>query len=141
MLGVACHYSAEQHTLLKPELLKWCIDNTGDKQLFVYRQNQVGTFVIGRWLDHPRRWFVDVLNLGHSLSNFTRELAQELVRRITRPITAEATSRRLRETASDQRHTWEHPNESVKQQTMEDLFSTKVSVSMSGAKSPGVKKK
>ncbi|MHC4464259.1 MAG: hypothetical protein ACYS30_22945 [Planctomycetota bacterium] len=117
MLGVACHYSAEQHTLLKPELLKWCIDNTGDKQ------------------------FVDILNLGYSLGNFTRDMAQEFVRRIKRPVTAEATSRRLRETASDQRHTWEHPNESVKQQTMEDLFSTKVSVSMSGAKSPGVKKK
>ena len=80
MLGVPCRYDEAQHQLLTPPLLDWCRLQTSDPDirdnLFVYLQRLYGTFVIARWVDKPLGLFVDVLNLGYSLSIFNREAAE-----------------------------------------------------------------
>ena len=73
-------------------------------KLFVVRYNLHGTFVIAEWLAKPRDVFVDVMNLGHSLANFTREKAQELRHRLFAPVTAEETSRFIHQSESDYHH-------------------------------------
>ena len=101
MLGSACQYNPKQHVILKPSFLKWCKDQTSDErvkaELFVYRQMQVGTFVIARWVDKSKGMFVDLVNLGGSLGNFTREVAHEFRRRLLAPVTADFTCRQMKD--------------------------------------------
>ena len=107
MLGAVCQYDRKQHLLLEPSLLEWCKAQSSNKnvsnELFVYRQMQVGTFVIGRWVNKSKGLFVDLVNLGYSLGNFTRGVAQEFRRRLLAPITAEQTKKQMTDFSSGYR--------------------------------------
>ena len=121
MLGAACQYKPQQHLLLEPKFLEWCKEQITDEsvscQLFVYRQMQEGTFVIGRWIDKPFGLFVDLINLGGSLGNFTREIAHEFRRRLLAPVTADRTCRQMTEFNSQ----W-HSNQEEKNLYNHDLL-------------------
>ena len=100
MLGAVCHFRRDQHLILEPTFLDWCKEQAPDDikdELFVYRQLQVGTFVIGRWISKGAGTFVDLINLGSSLANFTREVAQGFRRRLYAPVTIEQTRRHLQD--------------------------------------------
>ena len=105
MIGVPCTYDPEQHYIFEPELLEWCRRQTSDeelkKELFVYKQMQVGTFVIARWIDRSLGFFVDLLNLGHVLSSFNHKTARELRRRVLAPVTSSATTSFLKTAESN----------------------------------------
>ncbi len=135
MLGMACFYTPQQHQLLEPPLLDWCRNQTSDevlkKRLFVYRQLQVGTFVIAQWLDRAKGLFVDTLNLGNSLSNFSREKAQELRRRLLAPVSSSDTKDMMSTVNSNFTHTQQETNEKLSEKNNYNR-STKVSVSMAG---------
>lgn len=101
-----CFYSPAQHEILhEPTILDWCRRQTSDlplqKQLFIYRHRIHSTFVIARWVREPKGIFTDLLNLGHSLGNFTREKAQEFRGRILAPIPVETFSRTINQASRD----------------------------------------
>ena len=114
MIGVPCTYSPDQHYIFEPELLAWCRRQTPDeslkKELFVYKQLQVGTFVIARWVSREMGLFVDLLNLGHALSTFTVEMAQELRRRILAPVTSNDTAKQMSASSSSRLHKLQEEN-------------------------------
>lgn len=82
MLGF-CNYKSNEHMLIEPPLLGWLKRNIPDprdkERVFVYRHIESGNFVIGLWESCPREKFQDIMNLGWSLQNFTRERAQRLI--------------------------------------------------------------
>ena len=113
MLGAVCHFRRDQHMMLEPTFLAWCKDNAPDdvkEELFVYRQLQVGTFVIGRWISKGAGTFVDLINLGTSLANFTQEVAQDFRRQLYIPVTIEQTRKHLQDFDSDFRCTTREKN-------------------------------
>ena len=107
MLG-PCIYKESEHELLTPELLYWCKRQTADpelrRRLFVYHQLQVGTFVIAIWLGAPKREFVDLLNVGTSLRNFNRGMAQRFKKNIYKPTSFRDIKHQLVGSDSDYNH-------------------------------------
>jgi len=77
-MNFICPFRHNQHQRISPEILNWaqsyCPDREAAGKLFMYRHLVHGTFVIALWVKEG--WFVDVLNLGRSLGNFTRERAE-----------------------------------------------------------------
>jgi len=109
MIGMVQFYRSDDHTIIGGDIAAFCARLVeGDPQrkgrLFIVRYNKVGTFVIAEWLAGPKDIFVDVMNLGESLSNFTYEKAQELRKRLFAPLTAEATAQASAEAESDYNH-------------------------------------
>ena len=91
MLGMVSDYTSEEHTIVRGELSVWLDRLTeGDPQrknrLFLLRYNKLGVFVIAEWLAKPKDIFVDVFNIGKSLSNFGHAEAQELRSRLFDPL-------------------------------------------------------
>jgi hypothetical protein len=116
MNGLVSFYNSDEHTIIKGELAAFCerlvsSDHRHKGKLFVVRYNKLGSFVIAEWLTKPMDVFVDVMNLGKSLSNFTREKAHELRHRLFSPITAEETSRFIQRGDSDYHHMRQDENE------------------------------
>ena len=108
MFSLSCQYDPAQHYLMEPELLSWCKRQTSDRrlqeQLFVYRQLEVGTFVIAMWVNGQKGQFIDLVNLGFSLRNFTREMAGELRRKLLAPASPREVIRALRDSYSTRLH-------------------------------------
>ena len=70
-------------------------------KLFLVRYNELEVYVIAEWLGKPKDVFVDVLNIGKSLGNFTSAEAQELRNRLFNPIGSEETKRSMTQTDRD----------------------------------------
>lgn len=82
MLGQTCRFDKAQHGLVHCELEDWIKRQVpaGERDLlFIYRHHLHGTFVIGYWVVLGSL-FMDVMNLGHSLANFSRAMAQKFKR-------------------------------------------------------------
>jgi len=103
------NYSSDDHTIIGGELSLWLKrliekDPIRKNKLFLVRYNKLGVFCICEWLGKPKGFFVDVLNLGTSLANFTREKATELQHRLFAPVTAEETKSFIQKADSDYYH-------------------------------------
>ncbi len=109
MLGLVSDYSSDEHTIIGGELSSWLKnlmkgDPTRKDRLFLLRYNKLEVFCICEWLGKPKDVFVDVMNLGKSIGNFTQEKANELRHRLFAPITAEDTNQMVAQTESDYHH-------------------------------------
>src|SRR4030042_16536 len=102
-------YNPKEHSLVDGEIGPYV--QRLDGKLFVVRYNDLGVFCICRWLAKPRDIFVDVLNLGKSLANFTRDKAEELKYRTFKPLTCRETSEVLASTESDYHHMRQEMND------------------------------
>lgn len=116
MLGMVSFYNSDEHRIIDCELSKFCArlvegDSNRKDKLFVVRYNKLGVFCICEWLAKPRDIFVDVMNLGGSLANFTRKKANELRHRLFAPISAEETSEHIASGDSDYHHMRQDWNE------------------------------
>lgn len=108
-LNMVSFYKPSEHTILGGDLAEFCArlvedDPQRKRKLFVVRYNKFGTYVIAEWLAEPRDIFVDIMNLGNSLGNFTRAKAYELRKRLFDPITANDTAEHLITQESDHLH-------------------------------------
>lgn len=114
-----CIYDPAQHEILKPSLLDFCraqMDNPKERdRLFVYRHRVHCTFVIARWADKPMGVFTDFLNLGFSLGNFDRALADEFRRRLYKDTSPKEISTALNRAESNFRSDSEEKNDNMKQ--------------------------
>ena len=115
-LGMVSWYDSDKHTIIPGELSDFCSrlvegDPKRNGKLFVIRYNELGVFVICEWLAKPKDIFVDVMNLGKSLGNFTRQKAAELRHRLFAPITYEETARGSAEADSRFHHDMQDGNE------------------------------
>lgn len=109
MLGMVSFYNSDEHTILGGEISSWLKRLTdGDpkrkNKLFLMRYNKLDVFCIAEWLAGPKDVFVDVLNIGKSLGNFSREKAQELCKRVFKPLSAEETCQAVSQADSDYHH-------------------------------------
>ena len=106
MLGCVSTFKRPDHTIIKGELRGWLQRETKSsrRDFDLIRYNRLGVFCIVEFLSPNRDVFVDTMNLGKSLGTFDREKAQELLRRIFKPVTCDQTSRILSETDSDYHH-------------------------------------
>lgn len=108
MFGVST-FDTEKHTEIPGELRDFVSRmiaeaSGGSRWLTVIRYNQYGTFVIAEWMSPNKDIFVDVMNLDHSLANFTHEKAQELRQRLFAPTTGAEVARASAEAESDFHH-------------------------------------
>ena len=110
MLSMVSVYNSNEHMIIEgsglSEWLKRLVKGDPRREgcLFLLRYNKLGVFCICEWVGGGRDTFVDVMNLGKSLGNFGQKAAQELLRRLFNPITAEETSRELVRNDSDFYH-------------------------------------
>lgn len=103
------NYNSSEHSIIGGNIADFCARLVEDDpqrkgKLCVIRYNKIRTFVIAEWLAKPRDIFVDTMNLGNSLGNFTRAKADELCKRLFDPISAEVTQNALVEEESDHVH-------------------------------------
>lgn len=108
-LGMVSFFDSDKHTIIPGELSDFCArlvegDPQREGKLFVIRYEKLGVFCVCEWLAKPKDIFIDVLNLGKSLGNFTRQKAGELRHRLFAPITYEETARDSAEADSDYHH-------------------------------------
>ena len=113
MFNLVSFYDPQEHTLVDGEIGPFV--NRMDEKLFVVRYNSLGVFCICRWLAEPKDIFVDVINLGNSLGNFTRKKAYELRRQTFKPITASEVNQTSAEAESDYHHFRQEFNEEQKE--------------------------
>jgi len=60
------------------------------KNLFYYRHNIHGNFVVAEWIGRPKLYYIDKINLGKKgLANLTREEYDKFLRRSLEPMTAQ----------------------------------------------------
>lgn len=109
MLNMVSNFKTADHTIIGGTIAEFCSrlvegDPQREGKLCVIRYNKLGVFVIAEWLAKPRDIFVDVMNLGNSLGNFTREKANELRKRLFDPISAEVTTKAMEAEESDHIH-------------------------------------
>ncbi len=109
MLGLVSYYSSVEHTIITGELSLWLErliegDPKREGKIFLVRYNELDVFVIAEWLGRPKDVFVDVLNIGKSLSNFGRAEAQELRNRLFKPIGPQETEKAITQAGSDFHH-------------------------------------
>lgn len=115
-LGGAETYSPEKYELIEPEIIYWCRRQTPDEdlrsRLFCYYARKHGTFVVGLWTDCPKGKFVDVLNMGFSLGNFDRSMAESLRKNLLAPLRTDETIQILMSAQRDyERHTTDEAQE------------------------------
>lgn len=106
MLGCVSTFKHPDHTFIRGELRRWIQRETesSGRDFDLIRYNQLGVFCIIEFISPNRDVFVDTMNLGKSLGAFNRKKADELLRRIFRPVTCDQTSRILSEADSDYHH-------------------------------------
>ena len=108
MLGLACQYDERQHKVIHPPLENWVKGQVSDPvlrdRLFIYYHNLEGTFVIGLWEGNSKGYFIDAMNLGDSLQNFDRLMAQSLVTNLSRPLSNKQIARGFRRSERDELH-------------------------------------
>ena len=116
MNGMVSFYNSDEHTIIGGDIPIFCaglvehIPGLRGK-LFLVRYNRRGTFVIAQWLAGSKDIFVDVMNLGSSLGNFTREKAHELRQRLFAPLSVEEIGEASAKAESDFHHNMQDYNE------------------------------
>jgi len=116
MSGMVSFYSPQEHVIIGGEItpfLRRLVEHDPQRKdkLFVVLYSQLGNFVIAEWLAGPKDIFVDVMNLGKSLGNFTHKKAEELRRRLFSPVTCDETSDFIAQNESDYLHSRQDGNE------------------------------
>jgi hypothetical protein len=100
MIGMPCAYRRDSHRIIHPRFLNWIRRQLADvklrESLFVYYHLIHRNFVIAHW-KVPCRYFVDILNLGHSLENFDQETAKNLITQLRTPISGSEMAEILRD--------------------------------------------
>ena len=106
MLGLVSNYSSEKHTKIGGEIGAYMsrLANESGRDLAVIRYEELGVFCIIEWMSPNRDIFIDMMNLGKSLGNFTRVKAMELMNRLFKPITCKGTSDFVSKGDSDYHH-------------------------------------
>ena len=107
MMGMVSNYDPMEHAIITGELdafVKRLVRDDPTRRLFVVRYLELGVFVIAEWLGKPKDVFVDVMNLGKSLSSFDRHKAEELRSRLFEQLSEEETSRQITDAESDYHH-------------------------------------
>lgn len=110
MLGMSIQYNERDHSIIDGDISDF-VSRLSDseigtqRKLFVVRYNKLRVYVIAEWLHGKKNGcFVDIMNLGNSLSNFTKQKADELRRRLYAPDTAASTASFIRQSNSDHLH-------------------------------------
>ena len=114
-----CVYDPAQHEIINPPVLDFCraqMDSQTEKnRLFIYHHRVHDTFVVARWAsDRKMGVFTDFLNLGYSLGNFDRALADEFRKRLYRGLAPAEIGKALNRAASDFRSENEEKNDTMK---------------------------
>lgn len=137
MIGQVCKYRRDQHRVIQPRMLNWIKrqvprGNLRDS-LFLYRHLEQGTFVIAMW-SQVGKSFQDIINLGLSLDNFTREVAEQFRIRIRDTLTRHELCQFLRQKQRDDLTNLQQENdEEVGRRAYIANETNKVKISMSGA--------
>jgi hypothetical protein len=64
------------------------------KNLFWYRHNEHGTFVVAEWIGRPYLYYIDKINLGkRGMQGLTKEKFDEFLRRALNPLSAQEMER------------------------------------------------
>jgi hypothetical protein len=113
MLGSVSTRKIDDHTVLGGELGRYVerLAKESGRDLFLMRYNKLGVFCICEWMSPNRDIFIDLMNLGKSLGNFTREKNTELLQRLFKPLTCDTTSQLLAQADSDYHHLRQDENE------------------------------
>jgi hypothetical protein len=102
-----------EHAIVNGEIGAY-IERLSEKSgrcLAVILYKKLGVFCIIEFLSPNKDVFIDMMNLGSSLANFTRSKASELRKRLFHPVTCEETSRAAYESESDYHHMRQDWNE------------------------------
>lgn len=113
MLGMTSTYKRSDHQIIGGEIgahIERLAKESG-RDLFVVHYEKVGTFCICEWMSPNRDIFIDIMNLGKSLSNFDRSKANEVRLRLFAPLTCDGTSRAIYDADSDYHHMRQDWNE------------------------------
>ena len=113
MLGATSVYDSNKHTRMGGEIGEFVrrLAKRSGRDLGLIRYEELGVFCIIEYLSPRHDVFVDTMNLGGSLANFTREKRMELEKRLFRPLTCEETSRAIAAGDSDYHHSRQDENE------------------------------
>lgn len=113
MLGAVSTFDVNKHKLIGGDLGEFIsrLAERSGRDFAVLRYEAMNVFCVVEFLSPRRDVFVDTMNLGSSLANFTREKRIELERRIYRPLTCDETSRAIRDGESDYHHALQDGNE------------------------------
>ena len=115
MLGMVTHYNTREHAIIGGDIGAFCSrvvegDSKRKDKIFVVRYHKIGVFVIAEWIGRVGDSFVDVMNLGDSLSNFDRAKANELKHRMLAPATCKETELAMLNAESNFHHTLQDEN-------------------------------
>jgi hypothetical protein len=124
MLGQVSVFDKEKHVIIKGDLSDWCeklVKNTNEsnRELFVVHYVKIGSFVIAEWAAPNHLVFTDVINLGNSLANFTKEKADELRKRLFAPVTTYESLEYSTQAESDYHHQMQDDCEAEKERLRE----------------------
>jgi len=106
MIGMTSVFDADKHSRIGGEIGAFIdrLSSQTHRHFGVIRYNELGVFCIIEYLSPNRDVFVDTMNLGDSLANFTRAKANELQQRVFAPLTCRETSEALEKADSDFHH-------------------------------------
>jgi len=103
MLGMPCQFRPDQHEIIHPPLEDFVMRAVSEQKLrdslFIYRHRLWRTFVIALWVGPSE--FVDVMNLGMSLGNFTRQRAKRLGQALNQSTSGKQFAKSLRQHQRD----------------------------------------
>ena len=113
MLGMSSVYDSKKHVLIGGEIGPYIskLGEESDRSLAVICYEKLQVFCIIEWLSPNKDVFIDIMNLGKSLANFSRAKAAELGHRLFKPISCNETSRFITEGESDYLHQRQDENE------------------------------
>ncbi len=106
MLGMTSVYSSDKHTRIGGDIGAFIerLGKDAGRDLAIICYEKLAVFCIIEWLSPNKDVFIDMMNLGKSLGNFTRDKATELRRRLYKPITCDETSQFISAGDSDYHH-------------------------------------
>lgn len=106
MLGMISNYSKDKHTKVGGEINAYVsrLAKESGRDLAVICYEKLEVFCIVEWMSPNRDVFIDTMNLGKSLANFTRAKATELRHRLFAPVTCQETSEFISKGDSDYHH-------------------------------------
>ena len=106
MLGCVSTYKRDEHAFIGGEIGHYVnrLAKESGRDLAVIRYERLGVFCIIEFMSPKRDVFIDIMNLGKSLANFDRTKANELLRRLFKPLTCDETSHALAIGESDFHH-------------------------------------
>ena len=113
MLGMTSVYSSDKHTRIGGDIGAFIerLGKDAGRDLAIICYEKLAVFCIIEWLSPNKDVFIDMMNLGKSLANFTRTKATELGRRLFKPITCDETSQFISAGDSDYHHERQSENE------------------------------